>query len=130
MLLSLVIAKLVKAIERLISLAVTVVDKARVLPGEMLFGMAEEVTGADEGCGTACVIASIEVSIGVGAVGGCGDAGGGCRQVGKSCGARLDVATCGVVQFECISGGWCEVVDEIVADKVIDGVKAAEVIEL
>lgn len=79
MLLPLVIAKLIKAIERLISLAVTVVDKTRVFAREMLFGMAEEVTGADEGYGTACVIASIEVSIGVGTVGGCGDAGGGCR---------------------------------------------------
>jgi hypothetical protein len=59
MLLPLVIAELVKAIERLVSLAVTVVDKARVLPAEMLFGMAEEVTGADEGCGTVFIIASI-----------------------------------------------------------------------
>jgi hypothetical protein len=42
----------------------------------------------------------------------------------------LDVATCGIVQFKCVSGDWFEVVDKIKAAKVIDGVKAAEVIEL
>lgn len=51
-LLPLVITELVKAIERLVSLAAAVVDRAGILQGTMLFAMADEVASAGEGCGT------------------------------------------------------------------------------
>jgi hypothetical protein len=52
MFLPLVFTKFVRAIECLISLAVTVVDKARVLGDTMHFTMPDEITGAVKGGST------------------------------------------------------------------------------
>lgn len=50
--LPLVITELIRAVERLVSLAATIVDKARVLGNTMFFTMSCKVAGAGEGGGT------------------------------------------------------------------------------
>lgn len=69
-----------RAIEYLVSLAVTVIDKAGMLGGAMHFDMAAAVAGAGEGYGTASVVACKAVGIGVGAGDSC-DAGDKSRQI-------------------------------------------------
>lgn len=103
MLLPLVITELVKAIECLVSLAATVIDKAGMLGGAMHFDMAAAVAGAGEGCGTACVVACKAIGIGVGAGDSCG-AGDRSRQVSGGCDIRLGVGACETVHFRS-SGG-------------------------
>ena len=117
--------ELVRAIECLISLAVTAFDKARVLGDTMLFAMPGEVTGAGEGGGTPWLVAYKAVGIGVGAGRSCGSAAGGNRQFSKVRGSLRGVSVCGAIQFRSGSGESCGVVEAI---RAFEAIKAAEAI--
>ena len=104
MLLPLVIAELVNTIECPMSLTVTAVDKTGMLKGAMFLDMAAEITGAGEGCGTACARKAVGIGIGVGASDSCGDASDGSRQISTGCHIRLGVGACGTVYFK--SSSW------------------------
>lgn len=93
----LMITELVKAVERLVSLAVTVVDIAGILRGEVHFSMATEITGTGEGFGTACEVAGKDFGIGLGTCGMFGSGGGRSGRIGELCSIRLGFGICSTI---------------------------------
>src|SRR5436305_13289434 len=103
MFLPLVIKELVKAIKCLVSLTVTIVERAGMLAGTMLFSMTVEVAGATEGCGTTWLVTHKAVGIDLSTDSSCVNASGWNRHLSQVCDTRLDDRACGAAQIRRIS---------------------------
>ena len=118
--------ELVRAIKSLVSLATTVVDRAGVPRGAVLFFVAAEVAGAGEGCGTAKVVAFKAAGTDVDISGSSGNSVGWKSQFGRVCESRLDLSAWGAIHFRSSSGGRHRVVEAIRAVEVFVSTKVGK----
>lgn len=145
--LPLVILELVEAIKRLVSLSVTVDNRARKFRVAMLPFMTLEVARATDDCSTPWMVACKVLSIFCGTDASCVATGGETRQLSDMCAIRFDGITFRAIAIESVSGDrhglQCIIIAEIVTpaervvvaeavdvEVVVVGVAVAEVVDV